>query len=194
MLTEEQIKKVFDAMGTDKAKSHEYHIYYKDVLNSNPKSLLEIGVKQGKSLAAWRALVPGIQLYGLDITKKNFDQEYIKYSEARVIEGDSTVQKITGNFPSVDVIIDDGSHFYKDQIKTFEVFKGKFKSIYVIEDVLYKLDEIVDSIKSHGFTDIQVCPSKTKNVPVDLNLLENNSKEESGTKINIDLHMIIIRK
>lgn len=194
MLTEDHILRVFNAMGTDKGKSHDYHLYYKEVLNISPKSLLEIGVKKGNSLAAWRALVPGIELYGLDITKKNFDQEYIKYSEARVIEADSTVQKTTSNFPTVDVIIDDGSHFYKDQIKTFEVFKGKFKKVYVIEDVLYKLDEIVDSIKALGFTDIKVCPSKTKNVPVDLNLLENNSKEESGTKINIDLYMIIIRK
>jgi hypothetical protein len=195
MYDAEKYLTVFNAMGTDKAKSHDYHLYYKDVFTEKTKSLLEIGIKQGKSLAAWRALFPGIELYGLDNNPKSQDKEYINYAKAnRIVNGDSTVQSVTGNFPSVDVIIDDGSHFYKDQIKTFNVFHGKFKKVYVIEDVLYKCDEIVEAIKAKGYTNVTVYPSKTKNVAVDLNLVENDSKEKSGQTVNIDLFMIVVRK
>lgn len=194
MLTEQRVLEVFNAMGTDKGKTHGYHKYYADILNTNPKSLLEIGVKEGKSLAAWRALCPAIELYGLDITNKAFDKEYLNYAAVKPVVLSSLIQSTTGNFPSVDVIIDDGSHFYKDQMTTFKVFKGKFKSVYVIEDVLYKVDEIVEFIKGLGFTDVQVLPSKQKGVLVDKNFLENNSKEKTGENISIDLMMIIVRK
>lgn len=195
MLTEEKVLQIFNVMGTDKGRSHGYHTQYTEILNTKPKSILEIGVKEGRSLAAWRALLPAVELYGLDITNKNFDKEYINYSRSnKIVVESSLIQRTTSNFPRVDVIIDDGSHFYKDQIKTFEVFHGKFDSYYIIEDVLYKCDEIVDFIKSKGFTDIKVVPSTTKNVTVDMKLVEENSKEKSGETINIDLYMIIVKR
>ena len=43
---------------------HGYHNYYESVLNDDVSSILEIGVKEGASLAAWRRLLPHARVAG----------------------------------------------------------------------------------------------------------------------------------
>jgi len=189
-----KIKEVFETCLTDKAGSHNYHEVYEKVFVDPPKSILEVGVLKGHSLLAWATLFPYCDLTGVDITDAKFDAS-IEASGAKIVLHDSTdpaIKDILGNY---DVIIDDGSHFYKHIIQTFENLCDVFEHAYVIEDVMGKecLDIIVDRIKNVGDYRIEVYPSKTKNVRVNTNWIWHNVRKDKETTI-IDLYVIVVYK
>lgn len=140
--------------------SHGYDLMYSDILDQNIKSILEIGIKKGASLAAWRDLYPHIDLYGIDITDKEQIKENIEYAGAITTIKDSTEKGIEDYFKKVDLIIDDGSHIPEDQIKTFQNFKDKFRKCYVIEDVVHKLYDVITAVKNEGFEHFSIYKSR----------------------------------
>lgn len=162
MITTERIREVFDLTGTDKDLTHGYADYYSDIFKDEPETLLEIGVDKGRSLWAWRELFPKCKIYGVDATSENFVEHVINKAKAEIIIGDSRNPKIKNALPDIkyDVIIDDGSHFYKDIIKTFKNFRKSFKKYYVIEDLIYDVDGVEDIIRSYGFFNIRRVESK----------------------------------
>ncbi|MBA3830074.1 MAG: hypothetical protein H0X33_14125 [Taibaiella sp.] len=104
--------------GTDKLE-HGYMPFYEQHLPKNPLRILEIGVKEGKSMRMWREYFPDAQLHGLDL--------FIEYPPPEDVPG---VVWHTGNqidylmldmlrHQQFDVIIDDGSHNSRDQMMTF---------------------------------------------------------------------------
>lgn len=195
MITERKLRQIFHQCGTDKHGSHEYETYYAEIFQKEPKSILEIGVKKGNSLAAWRTLFPDVHISGLDISDKNFNDAVLKYADAKIYLGDSTDVKTAKQIKrKFDVIIDDGSHFYIDIINTFKNFKDKFKRHYVIEDVMYKHEYVMECIKELGFNDVKIVPSRTRNVTVPERFVTENVWDKEGTKIKIDLYMIIVTK
>lgn len=187
-LTKDDIKKAFVKFSTDKHQTHRYENYYESILNSQINSLLEIGVKRGNSLAAWRYLLPDIELAGIDITNKEFDKKLIEYSKSEIKILDSTKIKIDKSY---DIIIDDGSHFYKDIIKTFINYKDNFKKYYVIEDAMYKQDFIVWCIKRLGFSNVNVYDSRLKNVKVRKSHVSKKT-EDSQKEYYVDLKFIVV--
>lgn len=195
MITEKKIRKIFHQCGTDKHGSHEYEKYYADIFSTPPKSILEIGVKRGNSLAAWRTLFPEVHLSGLDITDSNFNDTIIRYADAKIYLGDSTQEKTAKQIKrKFDVIIDDGSHFYKDIIETFKVFNTKFKKYYVIEDAMYRQEYVMECIKELGYEKVEMFPSKTRSVTVPEKFVTDNVWDKQGPKTKIDLYMIIVTK
>lgn len=125
------IRTAFDHSTTDKGYYHEYEHMYANIFSSfEPKSILEIGVKEGKSLHSWHLLFPEAKLTGLDIA-----QNTLKFDSFEYVIGDSTDKDVTDKLGFYDVIIDDGSHNLYDQIMTFTNLKNKFKYFYVIEDI-----------------------------------------------------------
>lgn len=191
MITEKKMYDVFQSTKTDKAASHDYHIQYTKLFeNFNPESILEIGIKRGASLAAWKTLFPKCKITGIDITDSEFDQSLIEYSSATIILGDATKKEILQDIQeSYDVIIDDGSHRYEDILKSFELLKERFKYYYIIEDSLYMQKETVEIIKSMGFA-VQLFPSKTKNVKIN----KESSKKYIGNEYvsEVSLYMIVV--
>ncbi len=195
MITEEIIRHAFTEFKTDKGSAHGYERYYKDVLSEDTKSLLEIGIKAGRSLRAWRHLLPNALLYGIDITDKLFDRKIVNEANVNIVITDSTMIGAGDLLPqNFDVIIDDGSHNYKDVIATFENYHNKFNKFYVIEDAMYKQEEVVEFIKSKGYNKVKMLPSYTKNVPVDINFLEEKSDKKSGNKVAVSLFMIVVER
>lgn len=131
--------------GTDKIE-HGYISFYEKHLPKDPKRILEIGVKEGRSLAMWHKYFPDADIYGLDLFAEYSHEDVYKnidhYCNA---EWDlEKVQLITGNQCDwllleqlrkydFDIIIDDGSHNSRDQMMTFfGLFNGKH---YFIEDI-----------------------------------------------------------
>lgn len=159
MYSAEQFLEVFKKYKTDK-EIHRYQDVYKDVFTTYPESILEIGVKTGASLLAWKDLFKDSSIYGIDITKKFISPKLVNNSDFNIRIGDSTDRKFTRTIEEkFSYIIDDGSHFYLDILQTFNNFKNKFIEKYVIEDVYDKLDYIKKYIESTGLK-VQVYKSK----------------------------------
>lgn len=189
------IEQAFISTGTDKSTTHGYHDHYATMFNRvSIESILEVGVSRGSSLAAWRLLFPKAQLTGVDVTNRKFRKDLLKFADATVFIGDSTDKGFTRGLSPHDMIIDDGSHFYLDIIKTFSNLHDKFNQVYVIEDAMYNIDLIVEGIRSLGFNKVEVLPSNLKRVPVDVMFLQTGqySNLKKVDKEVIDLHMIVV--
>lgn len=140
MINYVSIREAFDMYGTDKGRDHCYeHMYAEVFSNNNINSLLEIGVREGKSMAAWRHLFPSIHLTGVDIYSPS--DKFISTSKFDFVLCDSTSPTLcTLLDDKYDIIIDDGSHYCIDQINTFKNLADKFNTYYVIEDIYHYLD------------------------------------------------------
>lgn len=155
------IKEVFRKYKCDKV-SHGYHEFYESILNDRIETMLEIGVKSGKSLASWKEALPNARICGLDVSDKEFDPNIIP-KDVETYVCDSTIKDssklITDKF---DLIIDDGSHFVEDQIMTFENFMNSFNKYYVIEDIFGEnIDYVIGYVRTYkNFKDIRVFLSK----------------------------------
>ena len=122
---------------TDKIK-HGYLPFYKTIFKEKEiKSVLEIGVQKGYSILLWREMLPDAKIVGVDINEPPV---------SGCICADAT-KAFPGMEGPWDLIIDDGSHLYKDIVASFKLLwpylnKGGY---YVIEDVPRELKKEVPS-------------------------------------------------
>lgn len=117
MTRTEHIQSVFEKYSTDKA-THGYAEFYAQHLPENPRSILEIGVKEGASIRAWKELFPTATIMGMDLFREfPFpDIAGVQFTKANQCDW-LALERLRGfNF---EVIIDDGSHNWRDQIITF---------------------------------------------------------------------------
>lgn len=133
--------------GTDKLK-HGYIPFYEKHLPKEPKRILEIGVKEGRSIAMWAEYFPNAEIHGLDLFQEILEEEVNCYLGEQIeklpLDFSASIHLHTGNQCDwllleqlrkyeFDVIIDDGSHNSRDQMITFfGLFNGKH---YFIEDL-----------------------------------------------------------
>ena len=127
---------------TDKGMGlHEYtEVYdiYLDPIKDEKMNFLEIGVFQGESLKLWEAYLKNSTIIGLDI-----ETDCAKYAGDRrkVYIGSQTDEmilwKIQKENNPLSVIMDDGSHNWDHQIKTFRAAFPLLKEggLYFIEDL-----------------------------------------------------------
>lgn len=100
--------------------------------------LLEIGVSEGGSLAAWQQYFPHARIVGIDRDEscKRFEGGNI-----RVFIGDQTdvdfLKKVNEAAGGFDIIIDDGGHTMRQQIVSFNTLFPLLNDngVYVIEDL-----------------------------------------------------------
>jgi hypothetical protein len=135
--------------GTDKLQ-HGYIPFYEKNLPESPKRSLEIGVKEGRSLAMWAEYFPEAEIWGLDLFEENHHHECMQLMIDNGMNDNTRLNLIKGNQCdwrvleelrkyNFDVIIDDGSHNSRDQLMTFfGLFNGKH---YFIEDLHCNDDE-----------------------------------------------------
>ena len=128
---------------TDKL-GHGYIPFYEKYLPKEPKRILEIGVKEGRSLAMWAGYFPGAEVHGLDLFEEYapgpalttaVDGDIEKLDRIVLHTGNQCDFKLLGELRKYDfdLIIDDGSHNSRDQLMTFfGLFNGKH---YFIEDL-----------------------------------------------------------
>ena len=156
---EGDLDRIANKLGTDKSRlktlppshdqyrtrasiGHGYTIYYEKYfsqLRQRPIKLLEIGVLDGRSVKMWKEYFPQAEVFGLDL-----DPSCAKFGEDRIqiFIGDQTSPKVLDKIcqsagQPFDIIIDDGSHFVKDFIASFDHLFAHLSEggVYVIEDV-----------------------------------------------------------
>lgn len=124
------------------SRFHNYLDFYEKHLPDRNFSgrLLEIGVMDGLSMRMWREYYPKANIVGIDIKP----MEYMHNSDWQVpetvdlIQCDGTDPKQTKELGNFDIIIDDGSHYWADQQKSFDIlYKQQLNKggVYIIEDL-----------------------------------------------------------
>lgn len=140
--------------GTDKS-GHSYKgISYLDIYHKHfeknrldVRTFVEIGILNGSSLKMWKEYFPNATIYGIDIDPrcKSFEDDRVK-----IIIGDQNdddfLNRIKVEIPSIDILLDDGSHITDHQIKTFSYLYNSIKEggFYVIEDLRNSYEEFAN--------------------------------------------------
>lgn len=140
--------------GTDKCPQihHSYTPFYYELLKDKQKSIkkiLELGIgyprtmmhvpgyKTGSSLYMWREFMPNAFIFGLDNRKDAIFQDHriTTYLFDTQKDDIKTIFNKIGN--DIDLVIDDSSHFSRNQINVFNMIMPRLPkhSIYIIEDV-----------------------------------------------------------
>jgi hypothetical protein len=153
----------FSMCGTDKYE-HGYAPFYKTHLPDNPRTIIEIGVKEGASIRAWKEIYPDALIVGVDLFEEDRAPDI---PGAIFIKGDATDPKVLHTLRKfqADVIIDDGSHNSRDQMITFfGLYSGNGQK-YFIEDLhccdeeFYRQGLPVDYTAKHLFSSMVFGPN-----------------------------------
>jgi hypothetical protein len=125
----------------DKGTAHTYIPEYEKLFRSyrdKKINFLEIGIAFGESLELWYEYFSQAKVFGIDIWDKEIGP-YLKDKRFNINIVDATKPESLECLKdyTFDIIIDDGSHRYEDQIATFNLFKHKMNpgGIFIIEDV-----------------------------------------------------------
>lgn len=127
--------------GTDKSsRGHGYLDFYERTLRGQWKidRILEIGVGEGASLVMWREFLPHAHIVGLDVR-----QTATAYAGERIAveignQADTaTLRRLVDAHGPFDLIVDDGSHVWTDQIVSLETLFPTLApgGLYILEDV-----------------------------------------------------------
>ena len=143
------LRECFDRHGCDKGCRHGYERVYGPAFNDlryKPIRLLEIGIYQGASLAAWVDFFPNAEIFGIDTFQRVQPEDIPILNHPRVKwrQHDSTTP---GDFGQFDIIIDDGLHTHVSQRKTFDNFMP-YAKMYFIEDV-WAFSHMTEDEKMH---------------------------------------------
>ena len=125
-----------------------YERHFSKFRGKNPV-IVEIGVQNGGSIEMWNDYFKGeCTIYGIDIDPacSRFEKEF---PNVKIFIGDQSnsdfLNFIKTQVPSIDILIDDGSHFSPHIIKTFEAIYPIISTggVYLIEDLHsnYKIKE-----------------------------------------------------
>lgn len=189
--------------GTDKLQ-HGYISFYEKHLPKEPKRILEIGVKEGRSLAMWAEHFPNTEIHGLDLFEENdiaqtrFDIGHMMgtaYGSGENIfqhKGNQCDYLLLEQLRKLefDVIIDDGSHNSRDQLMTFfGLFNGKH---YFIEDLHCCNEEFYGQGLPEIFrADMVFCDMKNANEQIGYKGLSIDFREDEGRIVCIKSSKII---
>lgn len=128
--------------GTDKASSHHdylrvYERFFQP-LRGRPLTLLEIGVLGGASLRTWEAYFPDARIIGadIDLLARRHRRGRVEVEIMDQANLDDLVRVASRHGP-FDIVIDDGSHLWDDQILTLKTLFPYLKSggVYAVEDL-----------------------------------------------------------
>lgn len=123
------------------SRYHNYAVKYDKILAPYREaftSILEIGVAQGQSILMWTDYFGKATIHGADISPASAG--CVNYSDRikfHLLDQRERAQlKNLEQFSPFDLIIDDGNHFWMEQILTFETLFPYVRSggIYIVED------------------------------------------------------------
>lgn len=136
----------------DKGTIHSYIPVYERLLAPyrTGGTILEIGVNQGHSIKMWAEYFNHTRIIGVDIWELSGD--FIKgIPGCEFVFCDATDPSIVGKLGNVslNVVIDDGSHMFDAQKKSFEILKPLVSKggIYIIEDILSPESSVPEFLK-----------------------------------------------
>lgn len=119
--------------------------YYELFESFTPKTILELGVKEGGSLALWSVLFPDAHIIGIDNDINQISNSSLKYFvdnniivlHASCLQLEIVNPFLSRKFPEgIDLIIDDASHTIDDTRINFSSYFDRVThdGMYVIED------------------------------------------------------------
>ena len=144
-----QLSKIYEKFSApegsgDKGTAHSYienyyHYKFNDI-RLNKLNILEIGVSTGLSLEMWCEYFPNSNITGVELNNINYKPSN---DRIKLIIGDGTDSKTFKHMDDLDIIIDDGSHIFTDQIFSYAILYDRLKKggVYIIEDVK-NIDEV----------------------------------------------------
>lgn len=101
--------------------------------------VVEFGVSHGGSLQMWKEYFgPNCRLFGVDI---NPECKKLEDERVEIFIGDQEdrrfLRSVAARIPRIDVLIDDGGHTMKQQIRTYEEFFARIQpyGVYLCEDL-----------------------------------------------------------
>lgn len=151
------IADAFSLYGTDKGKRrHNYQEAYASIFEKfTPESLLEVGVLEGCSLAAWKHLFPNAAVHGIELRERQLIEAA---QDIPVFRGNATDTEFINSVVTqpYDVIIDDGDHRPDVQWKVFLNMQNKWSKYYVIEDVCLEASEKIlrKRLNNNGYRNV----------------------------------------
>lgn len=127
---------------SDKGMLHSYiEQYYSPRftdLRERPLAILEIGVKQGRSVWLWRNWFKNSSIYGIDVKEESI-KTILTFDNVKGYVGNAFSEKMLSNFNDnfFDIIIEDGPHTLQTQIFAAKNWSKKLKrnGLLIIEDV-----------------------------------------------------------
>lgn len=123
-------------------QAHDYLRHYDFVFSrfrANTFSMIEFGCAGGNSLRTWEQYFPEANIYGVDLNEATKQHEK---GRVHIVIGDATSQEtydtIKAKIDSAFIILDDASHAWSDQRRSFELFWDMLMpgGFYVIEDLV----------------------------------------------------------
>lgn len=127
-----------------------YSIYFNPIKDEKI-TLLEIGIKGGASLRAFKEFFKNGKILGLDIDPGTAftDSRITTYVGSQ--DSSEVIKKIFDEHPLINIVLDDGSHVNKLTIASFQLIFDKLPrgSLYIIEDLAcsYLEDSLQERIK-----------------------------------------------
>jgi spermidine synthase len=153
------MKKLIDILKDKKYQTDKWtdHYYVQDLYEplfeqfQNKKvNVLEIGVWNGESMKLWHDyFVNAKNIVGIDIFVRSSFKEVsgwlkdydVKLHKFNSHEDTDKFNKFADTYKEgFDIIIDDGSHWYENQINTYKKFKNLMNpgGVYIIEDISFE--------------------------------------------------------
>ena len=129
--------------GADKSSIfHNYLDFYQQQLPDRDFAgrLLEIGVMDGLSMKMWREYYPNAEIVGIDIKDMDHmhNNDWQVPMSVKLIRCDGTDPEQVKKLGNFDIILDDGSHYWLEQQKSFEILyynQLNAGGTYIIEDL-----------------------------------------------------------
>lgn len=138
---------------TDTRHCHPYTLFYDGLFKNKrhePLNIAELGILDGGSLLMWKDYFKNANIYGyeynnhlIDNFKKNYNNDRITLANVDVTNTNSIVNAFHRVDVLYDVIIDDTTHQFEDQIRIIENTYQYLKpgGILIIEDIFKAYDQ-----------------------------------------------------
>ena len=137
------IKKIDWESRCDKFTDHSYKSLYKFLIRGTPSNVLEIGVRLGAGFYYWKDLYDIQDIWGIDnrtleVASQEDGLPYMEVPEWGTFIHSDIYAVNVDELPSYDLIVDDGSHWPKDQSYALNQFHSKLTKggLMIIEDIL----------------------------------------------------------
>jgi SAM-dependent methyltransferase len=138
---------------TDYRHCHPYTLFYDGLFRNRktePLKIAELGILDGASLLMWKEYFTTSEIYGFEYNndlinnfKQNFNNDRVTLSNIDVTDKDSIVKAFSELNTLYDIIIDDTTHQFEDQIRVIENTYQYLKpgGILIIEDIYKSYNE-----------------------------------------------------
>ena len=160
---------------TNERHCHPYTLFYESLFKNKrhePLKIAELGILYGSSLRMWQEYFTNAELFGFEYNhdlinnfKQNYDNDRIALSKIDVTNKDSIINAFSTANVMYDIIIEDTTHQFEDQIRVIENIYPYIKpgGILIIEDIfksynendyITKLQPILEQFQDYYFIEL----------------------------------------